>query len=399
MHKLLKIALLTLIGLAVVAGVIYAMRPRPVFVDTARAVVAPLEVTVVEEGKTRIRERYVVSSPLTGRLRRITHDPGDQVVSQETVLAVIEPTDPDLLDARTLAEAEARARAAEAAVRQSKTAMERTRASYDFAETEFGRIAAAFDAGAANQHELDDASTKERTASQDYRAAQYGHEIAKFELEVARSALLYARGETSADERARMELRAPINGVVLRVIQESVAVVAPGAPLIEVGDPSDLELVIDVLSRDGVNIEPGQHVIVDQWGKPTPLAGIVRLVEPSAFTKVSALGIEEQRVNVIADFVTPPDKHGSLGDGFRVEARVVIWEQDDVLQVPTSAIFRHEGRWSVFRIADGRVALRDIETGQNNGRVTQVLDGLAEGDQVVLHPGDQLKEGVRVVER
>jgi HlyD family secretion protein len=400
MPKIVRTTLLVIIGIAVVALIVYAMRPQPVPVDAAHVMRAPMQVSVDEEGKTRIRDRYVVSSPLTGRLRRITLDPGDAVTAQQTILAIIEPTNPELLDARALAEAEARVRAAEAAVRQADAGMERARIAYDFAENELTKITNAFEGGAANPRELDNAQTKDRTASEEYRAAQFGREIASFELEVARSALLYAQGETEIDDRARMALQSPIDGVVLRVMQESVAVVMPGTPLIEVGNPTDLEVVIDVLSTDGVNIEPGQRVIIEHWGKPAPLAGVVRLVEPSAFTKISALGIEEQRVNVIADFVTPELERASLGDGFRVEAKIVIWEHDAVLQIPTSAAFRTGEQWSVFLInVDDVVTMRAIETGRRSGRTTEVLDGLVEGDRVILHPSDQLSEGTHIVER
>ncbi|MCA9296564.1 MAG: HlyD family efflux transporter periplasmic adaptor subunit [Phycisphaerales bacterium] len=398
----MRTTLLIIIGIAVVALIVYAMRPQPIPVDAAVVVRAPMQVSVDEEGKTRIRDRYVVSSPLTGRLRRITLDPGDAVIAEETVLAVIEPTDPELLDARALAEAEARVRAAEAAVRQSDASKESARIAYDFAENELTKITNAFESGGANPRELDDAQTKDRAAAEAYRAAQFGKEIAIFELEVARSALLYAQGETEIDDRARMALQSPIDGVVLRVMQESVAVVMPGTPLIEVGDPRDLEVVIDVLSTDGVNIAPGQRVRFEHWGKPEPLEGVVRLVEPSAFTRISALGIEEQRVNVIADFATPASERETLGDGFRVEANIIIWEHDAVLQIPTSAAFRTGEHWSVFLIDDDnddRVSIRTIETGRRNGRTTEVLAGLEEGDRVVLHPSDQLSEGARVEER
>ena len=270
---------------------------------------------------------------------------------------------------------------------------------YDYAENELTRMTEAFNANAANMHELDQARTNERTLAEGFRVAQYGQEIARYELQVARSALLYAQGQGESDERTRMPLHSPIDGAVLRVMQKSVAVVTPGTPLIEVGDPRDLELVIDVLSTDAVKIKPGQPVIIEHWGGTTPLQGTVRLVEPSAFTKVSALGIEEQRVNVIADFLTPPQDRASLGDGFRIESSIVIWEHPQTLQIPSSAAFRRGDQWATFVIEHGRAMLRDIQPGRQNGRTIQILSGLTEGDRVVLHPSDRLSSGLRVIER
>lgn len=388
---------IVLVGTAVVvAAVIYTLRPKPIEVDAGIARIGSMQVSVDEEGKTRIRDRYVVSSPLTGRLRRITLDPGDTLIAQQTVLAVIEPTNPDLLDARSLAEAEARARAAEAAVRQSEATLKSASATSDYAENELARITNAFQQGAANQHELDAARTDHRTATEAYRAAEYGREISLYELEVARSALLFAKGEQGEDAQAQMRLASPIDGVVLRVLQESDAVVNPGTPLIEVGNPLDLEIVIEVLSTDAVGITPGDRVVIDHWGGNDPLEARVRLVEPSAFTKVSSLGIEEQRVNVIADFVTPETERSTLGDGYRVEAAIVVWEEPSVLHIPTSALFRSDDQWAVFRIIDDTARLTPIKPGKQNGQFTQIASGLSEHDLVVLHPSDRIADGVGV---
>ncbi|HSG63581.1 MAG TPA: HlyD family efflux transporter periplasmic adaptor subunit, partial [Gammaproteobacteria bacterium] len=258
--------LVLIVAAVVIAGVLYALRPKPVPVDAGVAQVGTLRISVDEEGKTRIKDRYIVSSPLTGRLRRITLDPGDTVVAQQTTLAVIAPTNPDLLDARALAEAEARVRAAEASVRQSGATLESAKAASDYAENELARITNAFKQGAANKHELDAAETAHRTAREAYRAAEYGREISQYELELARSALLYARGEQDDSGQGQMSLASPIDGVVLRVMQESDAVVNPGTPLIEVGNPLDLEIVVDVLSTDAVGITPGDRVVIDHWG-------------------------------------------------------------------------------------------------------------------------------------
>ncbi len=399
MTKALRWLVVTLIGLGVVAAIVYALAPRPLPVEVATAMVGSLEATVDEEGRTRIRERYVVSSPLIGRLRRIELDPGDPVAANETVLAVIEPTDPDLLDARALAEAEARVRAEEAAVRKAGAAVERARAAFELAEQELARFIDASERDAANIRELDQTRTERRQAAEDLRSAEFGREIAEYELEAARSALLYARGETEGSDRARMSIVSPIDGVVLRVLRESMSIVEPGAALIEVGDPRDLEIVVDVLSTDAVRIRPGQRVVIEHWGGPAPLEAVVRRVEPSAFTKVSALGVEEQRVNVIADFITPADERTTLGDGFRVEARIVVWAADEVLQIPGSAAFRFGDGWAVFVLADGDARRRAVEIGQRGAGVVEVRSGLEPGDRVVRHPTDELVDGASVAER
>lgn len=397
MRKTLKRTALALLALLVVAGIVYTATPRPVLVDATAVYVSPMRVSVAEEGKTRIKERYIVSAPLMGRLRRITLNPGDPVKTNDTVLAVIEPTSPDLLDARALAESEARVRAAQAAVRQAQAAQEQARATYDFSEDELTRISAAHQQNAANIHELEKARAASREASERHKAAQFGLEIARYELQVAQSALLYAQGAPdSAGSQSRMPLLSPIDGAVLRVFRESVSVVSPGVELIEVGDPRDLELVVDVLSTDAVNIAPGQRVIIDQWGGPNTLEGIVRLVEPSAFTEVSALGIEEQRVNVIIDFVSPTIDRPTLGDGFRVEASIITWAQDETLQIPLSAAFRHGSGWAVYTIQDQRARITPFTAGKQNSHAIEVLSGLAEGQPVVLHPSDRLSHGSRV---
>ena len=332
-------------------------------------------------------------------MRRVTLDPGDLVRANETTLAVLEPTAPDLLDARALAAADARVRAAESAVRQAQTATEQARLAYDHAENELTRVTDAFERKAANEHELDTARTEQRTRSEQYRAARIGEEIATFELDVARSALLYARGESDGDHGTRMLLQSPIDGAVLRVIQESMAVVAPGAPLLEVGDPRDLEIVIDVLSSDAVRVAPGQSVIIERWGGALPLHARVRRVEPSAFTDISALGIEEQRVNVIADFTSPPEDRPTLGDGYRVEAKIVTWHHDAVLQIPTSAAFRRGDDWAVYAIENDVARVRRVTLGQRTARTVEVTDGLDAGTDVVLHPNDQLHDGATIARR
>ncbi len=392
--------LMGIVGLAAMAAIVYAFLPDPVPVDTAAVSRGSMRVTVEEEGKTRIRERYVLSAPLAGRLRRIEMEPGDAVDAQNTVVAVIEPTDPQLLDARARAAAEARVRAAEAELKRAGARRESAAFDQDLAEENMGRVEGAYRRQAATEHEAEEARLLYHTAMQIHRAAQFAEEIAAFELEQARSALLHTDPDTEpGNTGGQFSIRAPISGRVLRVLQESMAVVQPGVPLLEIGDPSDLEVEIEVLSTDAVRIEPGAAVIIDHWGGEGTLLASVRLVEPSAFTKISALGVEEQRVKVIADFVSPFEQRRTLGDGYRVEGAIVLWEGEDVVSIPTSALFRHGGQWAVFVVESRRAVRRPVEIGHRTGLTTQVLSGLEPGETVVIHPSDKVDDGVTVEPR
>jgi HlyD family secretion protein len=419
-----KLFVLLLVA-AVVAGVGYAFVPQPVEVDLATIARGTLRVTVDEDGKTRIREKYIVSAPLAGRVLRINMDPGDPVEAGKTLLTVIEPRDPELLDARAIAQAEARVKAAEASLRKVEPMLAEARAAQAYAESELARMRAA-GVPAVSKSQLDTAEFEYRQRSEQLRSARIAQEIAVFELEQANAALLRSRPQrdtgasaasaspppvpsataAEADGSAtngtigwNFPIYSPINGRVLRVLQESAAVVTPGAPLLELGDPLDLEVEVDVLSRDAVGVQPGDLALLEHWGGERPLEGRVRVVEPSAFTKISTLGVEEQRVNVIIDLVDPPQSRRTLGDGFRVEARIVIDEARDVLIAPTSALFRVEGQPAVFRAAGGVVERRHVKTGRQNGLEAEIIEGLAEGDQVVLHPSDQIEPGIKVVPR
>jgi HlyD family secretion protein len=394
-----------LIAAIVVVGLGYAFWPQPVEVDLAKVERGSLQVTVDEDGKTRIREKYVVSAPLVGRLLRIDMEAGDPVEAGKTLLATIEPRDPELLDARTIAQAEARVKGAEAALKKMEPITAQARAAQAFAEAELTRARSA--GGAVTKSELENAEYENRRTSEEQRSMRIQEEIARFELEQAQAALLRTRprdmvaggDHPNGNGGWTFTIYSPINGTVLRVLQESAAVVNAGTPLLELGDPLDLEAEVDVLSRDAVQVHPGAKVLLEHWGGAKPLLGRVRLVEPSGFTKISTLGVEEQRVNVIVDFVDPPESRKTLGDGFRVEARIVIDEADDVLKVPTSALFRVGKESAVFKVVDGVVHEQIVKIGRQNGLEAEVVDGLAAGDEVVIHPSDQVEGGVRVLQR
>jgi HlyD family secretion protein len=388
------------VALAIAAAIAYAFWPKPLPVDFEPVSAGPMTVTVDEEGKTRIKERYIVSAPLGGQLQRIELDPGDPVKTGETLLAVIEPTDPALLDSRTIAETEARVKASEANVQQSNTAVERARVALEFAQNDLQRTQKLRERQQATLEELENADMLLRTRREDLQAAEFAVQIAKFELEQAQAALVRTKpGPRSPGETTNVAINSPITGTVLRVLQESATVVTPGVQLIELGDPRELEVEVDVLSSDAVKIDPGDHVWLEHWGGDRPLAGRVRRVDPAGFTKVSALGVEEQRVNVIIDFDDQYENRQSLGDAYRVEAKIVVWEEPQVLRVPASALFRVGEDWAVYRVNDTRAHLTKIEVGQTNALYAQVLSGLKAGDTVISHPSDKITDGVRVIKR
>jgi len=409
-----------LVAAAVVAGLGYAFFPEPAEVDLTPVRRGNLRVTVDEDGKTRIQEKYVVSAPLVGRLLRINMDPGDAVEAGKTLLATIQPRDPELLDARTIAESEARVKAAEATLRRVEPMLKKAQDVQAYAEKELVRGRQAARSNAVSQSEFENYELLYRQASEELRSQRIAEEIARFELQQAKAALLRSRPrpEDGADSEANsfyssegaegeqtgnggwnFTIVSPITGRVLRVFQESAAVVTAGTPLLELGDPRDLEVEVDVLSRDAVEIHPGDPVLLEHWGGNEVLQGQVRLVEPSAFTKISTLGVEEQRVNVIIDLVDPPEDRTTLGDGFRVEARIVIDEAKDVLIVPTSALFRVGNESALFVVKDGKVHEQVVKIGRQNGLEAEVVEGLQEGDLVVIHPSDQIEDGVAVRQR
>ena len=397
--KLFRRILMLVVLLAIAGLIVFAFLPKPVPVDIAAVTRGAMRVTVDEDGKTRIKDRYVISAPLAGRLQRITLKPGDDALANKTLLAVIEPRDPELLDARARAEAEARVSAAQASVDQSVPNLERAKAMQELAAKDADKQRDMMKSKATSEKALDDALLVERVRMQELNAARFAQEIAAFELAQAKAALIRTRPANGTADEGHFEIPAPCNGRVLRVFQESSAVVQAGTPLLEFGDPSDLEAEIDVLSTDAVKIQSGAAVIIDRWGGERPLRGKVRVVEPSGFTKVSSLGVEEQRVNIIIDFVDPPQARATLGDGYRVEARIVIQEEASVLRVPSSALFRDGQAWAVFVVENDHAKLRQVKIGMQTALEAQVLEGLGEGDWVVAHPSDRIVDGVAVVAR
>jgi HlyD family secretion protein len=382
------------------ALLVYLLLPRPIEVDVASARRGPLEVTIDEEGKTRIRERYVVSAPLAGRMSRVELHPGDNVTSHETILTTIEPVEPSLLNDRDLAEIEARVKSAQAAMDAARATELQATEQLQLADDNFERARKLFESRALSRHDYDAAEHGAAIAKERHRAAAFLVRQSEYELEVAKAAFVRSRPHTSetADHR-RLDLKSPIDGQVLRVFVEDAGVVSPGTRLLEVGNPADLEIEVEILSADAVQVNPGAKVWIEHWGGSHVLTGRVRLIEPAGFTKISPLGVEEQRVRVVVDFVEPLEPRTRLGDSFRVEARIVIWSSTDVLKVPAGALFRSGDQWTTFRSLRGRAVQTAVEVGQSNGLETEIRSGLWAGDEVILHPSDWIADGGRVRSR
>lgn len=400
------------VAAVVVAGLLiwFGFRPRPVEVDVATVSRGVFELSVEEDGETRIRDPYLITAPLVGRLVRVELEPGDRI-SAGQVIASIDPGEPGLLDARTEAETEARVLAFEAAHRRALSQLEKAKAEEVKAERYYERDKLREQKGEIAAPMVEDAEHVLRIARSEVAAAGSAVDIAKYELDQAQAALIHSRNlRNDAGGARQFEIRSPIDGVVLRRFQESSTVVPAAESILEIGDPQDLEIRIDVLSEDAVKIRPGNRVLIEHWGGPQPLEALVRRVDPSAFTKVSALGVDEQRVWVYADFAGKDEKDATdagdvapsgemlLGDGYRIEARIIVSREEDVLKVPSGALFRdrEQGKWAVYRVMGGQATLTPVERGGDNGIETKVSSGLEAGDRVILHPGDRVENGASV---
>ncbi len=380
------------IGAALVLAIIAGLRPRPIEVETASVTTGPLEVTVLEEGKTRIRHRYVISPPISGYLNRIPLRAGDRIEAGKTVLATIQAQPSSFLDPRARAEAEARAKGAEATKMRAESELERLQASLELAQKEKVRAADLKTKGAISMKEWDTAETQVTMLTRELHSAEFAIRVAEFERVQAQAAL--AQAQMPATEKSEpLTLTAPVTGFVLNVHEESARTVPAGVPIMEVGDPTDLEAEIELLSSDAVGVQPGAEVSIEQWGGAAPLRGKVTVIEPGGYTKISALGVEEQRVKVRVEFADPIPATQPLGDRFRVEARILIWRGERVLQVPTGALFRRGNDWMTFVLAGGKACLTKVEIAHTNGVAAEVRAGLNQGQSVILHPPDAVIDG------
>lgn len=377
-------------------------RPQLIPVDIETVAAGPLEVTVNADGMTRIRDVFEVSAPVSGRVLRSPVVIGDPVVANETVVARIEPGEPAFLDARARAQAEAAVAQAEAALALSEANLRAAEADLNSAQRSFDRVFALHDRAAASDAQLEAAEVALDVAAAQYDSAVATQKMHVSEVEAARAVLIEPDGQgraTGEDASCCIELRAPVSGQVLSVDNLSARPVAAGTPLVTIGPRTDLEISVDLLSTDAVRIAPGARAYVERWGGDTALEARVREIEPAAFTKISALGIEEQRVKVLLDFVTPKPDRPALGHNFRVYLRIVEWSGDDVLRLPISALFREAGDWAVFTVVDGAAHLTRVDVGRRNTEFAQVLGGLDAGATVITHPSDSVAEGVLVVDR
>lgn len=381
------------------SGVVYALRPQPVPMDLASVEVRPLRVSIDDEGEVRVRDVYTLFSPLSGRLFRIQVDPGDPVVANATELAKIEPAPPAFLDIRTEAERRAALEAARSARELAAAELERADANLVFAAGELERMRSLFKQQAVSQRTLDDTERVHRVARAGVETAKAQLKVREHELEQARSRLL-SRQELERRNESTCEclpVTAPVTGVVLRVLRRSEGVIEAGTALLEIGNPADIEVVVDLLSEDAVKIAPRQRAVITGWGGPD-LEAVVRRIEPFGQTKVSALGIEEQRVDVVLDPQGSPEAWSRLGHGYRVDVRLILFDAE-VLTAPIGALFRTGDAWSAFVVEDGRARLHAVQVGQSNGLSAEIRGGLRAGQRVVLYPNDRIKDGVAIEAR
>jgi HlyD family secretion protein len=393
--KLRKWMIVIIITAGVLSAIVYGFMPKPVPVDLVKVSRGPLKVTVEEEGKTRVKDRFVLSAPVAGFMRRIKLDVGDRVQKGET-LAEIEPLKSNLLDPRSHATAEAAVSSAEAALKVEEERVRAAEADAEYTRRNLERIKKLYEGGYVAKDALEQAETGAKRAEANLLSAEAAVKVARFELDKARTMLRHSAAENTRIQGKIITIQAPVNGNVLKIYRESEGVVQSGEPLIDIGDPRKLEVKVEVLSADAVRIKPGTSVLFERWGGNSTLLGKVRVVEPAGFTKISSLGVEEQRVLVIVDLTSSDENEQSLGDGYRLEASFIIWEGKEVSQVPASALFRKQEGWAVFVVKNNRALKREVKVGQRTGLAAEVLSGLIDGEEVISHPDNSIEEGTRV---
>ena len=388
---------ITVIAVLIIGLLVWGFWPQPVLVEAVAVKRAPLTVTIEEEGRTRVVDRYVISAPVDGVACRVELNVGDHVEQGEVLLAIT-PLESQVLDPRSRAQARAQVASAESALHAAEEKTLAAAAEEQLAAAELKRVRPLKDKGVVSLGAYDEAVSEAKSSAAARRSADFDIDVAKYELEATRTVLDYSAG-TGGEPAERVPVRAPITGRILKLAHECEGPVRTGDPLLEVGDPKVLEIEVDVLSADAVKIKPGMEVLFDRWGGEQPLRGTVRIVEPVGFTKFSALGVEEQRVLVISDFTSPAEHWQRLGDGYRVEARFILWHEEHVLQVPASSLFRYNNGWGVFVIEGKHAKRREVDVGQRNGLIAQILDGVKQGEVVINHPSDEVEDGRSVRRR
>ena len=398
--KLRRTAFWLIAAMILLAGLYITIREQPYYVDLAVVTRGPLEVSITEEGETRVRDVFELSSPLMGRVLRLEVEAGDDVIAAQTVIAKIEPSDPSLLDLRTEEEAKAAVDASQALLSLARAKLNEAESELEFAFSDLERAQRLDDRRLVSERELDQARKNYKTRAASVKTAQASIKARESELAQAKARLVTPiELQNSAKECKCLWIYAPTTGKILRVLHESEGIVEAGNVLVEIGNIRDLEIVVDFLSVDAVKIKLGRAVEVQYWGGDKYLKGVVRKVEPFGYTKVSSLGIKEQRVDVIIDLVDPIEYWNALGHGYQVKAKVILWKEDKVLKLPITALFSEYENWSVFVVENDRAVLRKIKLGKKNALEAQILSGVEEGEQVILHPNNKINPGTLVAER
>lgn len=393
--RLRRWIIVIIIIVGVISAIVYGFMPKPVSVDLVKVSRGSLKVTVEEEGKTSVKDRFVLSSPVAGFKRRIKLDVGDRVQKGQT-LVELEPLKSNLLDPRSRAAAEAAVSSAEASLKVEEERVKAATADTEYAGKNFERVKKLYEGGYVAKDALEQAEAGAKRTEANLLSAKAAVKVASFELDRALTALRHSAAEDTRIQGRIVMIQSPVSGSILKIYRESEGVVQSGEPLIDIGDPEKLEVKVEVLSADAVKMRPGTPVHFERWGGNSILSGKVRVVEPAGFTKISSLGVEEQRVFVLVDIISSIKGEHSLGDGYRLEASFIIWEGKDVLQVPASALFRKQDGWAVFVVKNNRALKREVKVGQRTGLAAEILSGLAEGEEVISHPDNTIEDGTRV---
>ncbi len=396
----IKTLIKIIFGLAAIGLLVFAFLPEPIKVDMIRVTQGELLVTLEGEGKTRIHDIYVVSAPIDGRVTRISSEPGDLVIAGKTIIANMYPANPQFLDKRSEIQAKADVDGAKAALALAEARVKQAQAQLDFNLADFKRTEELYKKNSLSKSALERAELSLKTLQAELETAVSNKQVMLSRLASANATLLQPnKNESLATSNCQLCIHSPVDGRVLRILHKSESIVPVGTALVEIGDPADLEVNIEMLSTNAVKVKVGDQALIKRWGGTEDIKARVKLIEPSGFTKISALGVEEQRVNVILSFIDPIEKWQSLGDAFRVEAAIIIDRAENVLLIPLSALFRQNEIWSVFKVVDGKVVLQNVEVGRTNDRMVEIKQGLALGENIITHPGNKINEGVRVERR
>ena len=401
--KKIKLVIKVILAVIALGLLVFAFIPEAIKVDLAIVEKGDILITLDGEGKTRIHDIYVVSTPVDGRVTRIESEPGDFVTAGKTVIANMYPANPQFLDKRSETQAKADVDGARAALALANARVKQVNAQLEFDTAELKRIRELFEKKSVSKSGLERAELSLKTLKAELETAQSNLQVMVSRLDAAKVRLLQPEsrelGVGKNDSHCQICIHSPVDGRVLRILHKSESIVPVGTALVEIGNPEDLEVNIEMLSTNAVRVKVGDEAIIKRWGGAEDIKARVKLIEPSGFTKISALGVEEQRVNVILSFVDPIEKWKNLGDAFRVEASIIIGRSDDVSTIPLSALFRENEVWSVFKVVEGKVELQAVKVGQRNDRRVEIIEGLSLGELIITHPGNSIEEGVRVRER